>query len=116
MQVCTSLQTDNHASTPPLSFLQAGCPSCRPTISVKALKATISEQVKKNNSGLANPGSPGKVIKMEGGMQVFWFKHDVTKYYNLTETSQNWHKTTVWLDKRTVLFLQLQRSDSSDQF
>jgi len=25
MQVCTSLQTDNHASTPPLSFLQAGC-------------------------------------------------------------------------------------------
>jgi len=39
MQVCTSLQTDNHASTPPLSFLQARCPSCRPTNSVKALKA-----------------------------------------------------------------------------
>ena len=38
MQVCTSLQTDNHASTPPLSFLQPGCPSCRPTNSVKALK------------------------------------------------------------------------------
>jgi len=28
VHVCTSLQTDNHASTPPLSFLQAGCPSC----------------------------------------------------------------------------------------
>ena len=39
MQVCTSLQTDNHASTPPLCFLQAGCPSCRPTNNVKALKA-----------------------------------------------------------------------------
>ena len=39
MQVCTSLQTDNHASTPPLSFLQAGCPSCCPTNNVKALKA-----------------------------------------------------------------------------
>jgi len=39
LQVCTSLQTDNHASTPPLSFLQAGCPSCRTTNSVKALKA-----------------------------------------------------------------------------
>jgi len=38
MQVCTSLQTDNHANTAPLSFLQAGCPSCRPTDSVKALK------------------------------------------------------------------------------
>ena len=33
MQVCTSLQTGNHTSTPPLSFLQAGCPSCH----VKAL-------------------------------------------------------------------------------
>jgi len=41
MQVCTSLQTDNHTSTPPLSFLQAGCPSCRPTNSVKALKAYL---------------------------------------------------------------------------
>jgi len=38
-QVCISLQTDNHASTSPLSFLQAGCPSCCPTNSVKALKA-----------------------------------------------------------------------------
>ena len=39
MQVCTSLRTGNHASTPPLCFLQAECPSCRPTNSVKALKA-----------------------------------------------------------------------------
>jgi len=36
MQVCTSLQTD----TPPLSFLQVGCPSCHPTNSVKALILT----------------------------------------------------------------------------
>ena len=33
----------NHTSTPPLSFLQAGCPSCRPTNSVKALKV-LTEQ------------------------------------------------------------------------
>jgi len=39
MQVCTSHQTDNHASASPLSFLQAGCPSYRPTNIVKALKA-----------------------------------------------------------------------------
>ena len=38
MQVCTSLQADNHASTPTISFLQAGCSSCRSTNSVKALK------------------------------------------------------------------------------
>ena len=29
---------DNHASTPPLSFLQAGCPSYHPTNSVKAIE------------------------------------------------------------------------------
>jgi len=45
MQVSTSLQTDNHASNPPLSLLQAGCPSCRPTNSVKALKATTATEL-----------------------------------------------------------------------
>ena len=39
MQICTSPQTDNHVSTPPFRFLQARCPSCRPTNSVKALTA-----------------------------------------------------------------------------
>jgi len=39
MQVCTSLQTDNHASTPALSFLRAKCLSCCPTNNIKALKA-----------------------------------------------------------------------------
>jgi len=39
MQVCISLQTDNHASTQPLSFLQGVCPSFCQTNSVKALKA-----------------------------------------------------------------------------
>ena len=37
-------QTDNHASTPPLSFLQAGCPSCHQTNNVKALKANPGVQ------------------------------------------------------------------------
>jgi len=39
-----NLIPDNHASIPPLSFLQAGCPSCRPTNSVKALKAIRNEK------------------------------------------------------------------------
>jgi len=46
MQICTSLQTDNHASNPPLSFLQAGCPSCRPTNSVKAPKGNMIQESK----------------------------------------------------------------------
>jgi len=41
IQVCTLLQTDNHTSTPTLTFLQARCPSCHPTNSIKALKANI---------------------------------------------------------------------------
>ena len=49
MQICTSIQTDNHANTPPLSFLQAGCPSCRPTNSVKALKALGNNNNNNNN-------------------------------------------------------------------
>jgi len=56
MQVCTSLQIDNHASTPSLSFLQAGCPSCRPANSIKALKAKsstiLSEMIINNNISL----------------------------------------------------------------
>ena len=51
MQVCTSLQTDNHASTSLLSFLQAGRPSCRPTNSVKALKANNMTTDKKSQNG-----------------------------------------------------------------
>ena len=51
MQLCTSLQTHNHVSTPPLSFLQAGSLSvAQPTSSkhrritslqVKVLVATV---------------------------------------------------------------------------
>jgi len=50
MQVCTSHQTDNHASTQPLSFLQAGCPSCHPTNSVRALKAKAYSVIHKSSS------------------------------------------------------------------
>jgi len=50
LQDCTSLQTDNHASTPPLSFLQTGFPSCRPTNSVKALKAQLNNEQHKQAS------------------------------------------------------------------
>ena len=48
MHVCSSLQTDNHASNPPLSFLQARCPSCHPTNSIKALMATALKAIFQN--------------------------------------------------------------------
>ena len=50
MQVCTSLQTDNH--TPPLSFLQAGCPSRHPTNRVKALKACCNIMITSGQKNL----------------------------------------------------------------
>jgi len=63
MQVCTSLQADNHASTPPLSFLQAGCPSCRPTNSVKALNANIDPNKKYMEE-----------ILSDGTRKLLWFE------------------------------------------
>jgi len=49
VQICISPQTDNHASTPPLSFLLAGCPSSCPTNSIKALKKqSISSTLRSN--------------------------------------------------------------------
>jgi len=42
MQVCTSLQTDNHASTPPLSFNRPDALlAAQPTSCVKARKAQV---------------------------------------------------------------------------
>jgi len=58
MQICILLQTDNHTNTPPLCFLQAGCPSGRPTNSVKALKANNNEAlyIKSKSIGLLTAG------------------------------------------------------------
>jgi len=59
MQVSISLQTDNHASTHHSVFLQAACPSCRPTNSVKALKArlqhgnSVENTVEENSSAFS---------------------------------------------------------------
>jgi len=50
MQMCTLTQSHNHASTPPLSFLQARCPFCHPTNSVKALKAAIKPKLVPKNA------------------------------------------------------------------
>ena len=77
MQVCTSLQINNHASTPPLSFLQAGCPSCRPTNSVKARKARVSgdsaaempyQLSRRGTQQVLSPsGRPGRSLLLQDG-------------------------------------------------
>ena len=72
MQVCTSLQTDNHASTPPLCFLQAGCPSCRPTNSVKALKAQSKWYIRINNFHLWRTDSSISSYKRKWKTNSHW--------------------------------------------
>jgi len=55
MQVCTSLQTDNHASTPPLSFYRPDAfPFSRPTNNIKAQ----NQRQQKHNKILGNNNEP----------------------------------------------------------
>jgi len=64
MQVCTSLQTDNHASV-----LQTGCPSCTPTNSFKALKAA-----RKGTQAVNFNGSVVEQAKKENQLRSFHWK------------------------------------------
>ena len=68
--ICTSLQTDNHAITSPIDFLQAGCPSCLPTNSIKALKAKSTEG-KRITTAYIQPRSWPlfKFISVAGGLK-----------------------------------------------
>jgi len=54
VQSSSQIITIHHHQTQHPVFLQAGCPSCSPTNSVKALKGTISHSM-----DLLTPGSPG---------------------------------------------------------
>jgi len=69
IQFCTSLQTDIHPSTPPLKFLQAGCPSWRPTNSVKALKITRVKDWSEHSAehSVVPEWAPENMISLRGG-------------------------------------------------
>jgi len=75
MQVCTSLQTDNYASTTPLSFLQAGCPSCHPTNSIKHCVRRINCIVFITDVGIVNAVC---CCQMSVIRAVFLFEADLT--------------------------------------
>jgi len=65
MQGCTSLQTDNHASTTPLGFLQARCPSCHPTNSVKALKAVNGTKIQYRRINISLNNTQNNFINLQ---------------------------------------------------
>jgi len=100
MQVCTSLQTDNHASTSPLSFLQAGCLSCRPTNSVKALKANQSTEGINENTEIKMQ------VVTNGNQSTCNGRRIMAVYYK--STNCNTISWSLWfvLDSMSNLFLQ----------
>jgi len=63
IQACISIQSNIHTSTPPLSFLQAGCHSCHPTNIVKALKENCDKCVQEINLGNQHEMSAYRVIE-----------------------------------------------------
>jgi len=83
MQVSTSLQTDNHTSTTPLSFLHAGCPCCRPTNSVKAMKA-------KNNIRRESKKTRHQTLGHN-----FTNYYQIFKNFSLADSAVNLQKTNV---------------------
>ena len=86
MQVCISLQRDNHNNTPPLSFLQAGCPSCRPTNSVKALK------------GWALKKAPSEIIILiQHTVTVHSSVIDTERYFFVDVVLCNCSNSRIWL-------------------
>jgi len=77
MQVCTLLQTDNHASTLPLSFLQTRCPSCCRTNSINAL---LSIKITATDFSLLPVSVIGKELKaMIQSPTGLFFAHQPTK-------------------------------------
>jgi len=59
MQVCTSLQTDNHASTPPLSFFTGRMPFLPPNQQCQSTegKSTEGKFFSKNDQKISTIGN-----------------------------------------------------------
>jgi len=81
MQVCISPQTHNDASIPPLRFLQARCPYCRPTNSVKALK----DEALKNVNGDTPDEDLGKIDRVATNCSVLAFNRGNFKALQVVE-------------------------------
>jgi len=55
MQFCTSLQTDNHANTPPLSFFTGRMPFLPPNQQRQSTEGKIEESnIQINTTGISN--------------------------------------------------------------
>jgi len=91
--ISTSLQTDNHASTSSLSFLQAGCSSGCPIKSVKALKAPLFCHANNTTYGHS---IQNRSVWRRSSPPIFWLS---TEEIKLTYNKIKQHKNKMALVK-----------------
>ena len=100
MQVCNLLQTDSCASTPSLSFLETGCPSCRPTNSIKTLKAAVLKNTKKHKApGLS--GLVSEIIQATGDSETQWILDVCNGIVKEGCIPEDWNGNQVWYCQST---------------
>jgi len=96
--ICTSLQTDNHASTSSLNFLQARCSSWRPINSVKVLTTLWFTKKCGSTFVIITLENLGKIViiftYLETGMNVLCKQAIylfILRDVNMTSLSRLWH-------------------------
>jgi len=101
--ICTSLQTDNHDSTPSLNFLQAGCSFWCPTNSVKALKVNYTGSGYK--SMLLVPCSlknPAHLTETDWHILLCLYQYTTTEKYNVINLDIRCHSQS-FTDRHLLL-------------
>jgi len=89
MQVCTSLQTDNHASTPPLSFYRLDAiPATQPTVSKQG--NCLEKEIMQGTM----PGARRQGIPRTAWMDNIktWTGLPVEESIRITEDRDKWRK------------------------
>jgi len=84
MQACTLLQTDTTPAPHHSVFLQAGCPSCRPTNSVKALKAVHNTHTHTHTHPFNGP--------LSGSTQVSRYQKTNLDFTEARDSEWQWHQ------------------------
>ena len=111
--LCTLLQTDNHASTSSLYFLQARCSSWHPTNSNKAMKAWIHTA---KNTLLR---FKKETTQTSGRLLLFIYnkkKQSSVNMYRVTQATSHQRQTDVSGCERMAKLLQLTQVDGSVVF
>jgi len=96
--ICTSPQIENHARTPPLSFLQVRCRSCRPTNSVKALSHTHVQTYTQSHIQSLTHSSVIKFPSHASDNTISWWPFNVSRHLTRSRPMTLTYKQTlvVW--------------------